>query len=107
VCALTVRISYVEKCSRRFAVTDGGVTQIFDARHTNYREVAERAPLAHVDPLAALGRKTTQRSWEDSESCRHNVCKAAAHPGFAESLLLHPLPGRKIGLPQGGAGAFK
>ena len=78
--ALTDRISYVEKCSRCFAVTEGGATQILDTRHTNYREVAERAPLAHVDALAALGRKTTQRSPEDSEPCRHNAGKAAAHP---------------------------
>jgi hypothetical protein len=75
--ALAVRISYVEKCSRRFAVTEGGATQVLDTRYENYREVAKWAPLAHVDTLAALGRKTTQRSREDSESRRHNAGKDA------------------------------
>lgn len=56
---------------------EDGVTQIFDARHTNYREVAEGAPLAHVNTLAALGRETTQRSREDSESRRHTAFNTA------------------------------
>jgi uncharacterized protein YdbL (DUF1318 family) len=59
---------------------EDGATQIFDARRTNYRQVAERAPLAHVNTLAALGREATQRRREDSEICKHTVGEAAAHP---------------------------